>query len=126
MKNLPKTVTLTLLLILLDSLVWLGFGLAVAAGAIPSIPQAGGLRWIMAVLALGSAAFLAGIAFLLRRHSRPAYFLALGLLAVIAVLSITDQIGLLDLASLLINLIPLGLLLKDRRWYLERIQGTEG
>ena len=120
MHRLPKSVALTLLLILLDALIWLGFGLAVAAGAIPSIPAAGGMRWIMAALAVGSAAALAGIAFFLRRHNHPAYYLALGLLAVIAVLSITDQVGLLDLAALLINLVPFGLLLKDRAWYLGR------
>jgi hypothetical protein len=123
MKNLPRSVFLALWLILFNALIWLGFGLAVAAGAIPSIPAAGGMRWIMAALAVGSAAFLAGLAFFLRRHSRPAYYLALGLLAVIAVLALADQVGLLDVAALVINLVPLGLLLKDRVWYLGRNPG---
>jgi hypothetical protein len=118
MNRLPRSVLLAFLLILLNALIWLLFGLAVAAGAIPSIPAAGGMRWIMAALALGSAAFLVGIVFFLRRHSRLAYYLALGLLAVISVLALTDQIGLLDLAALLISLVPLVLLLKDRAWYL--------
>jgi hypothetical protein len=37
----------------------------------------------------------------------------------IAVLSITDEFGLLDLFCLLISLVPLGLMLKDRAWYLQ-------
>jgi len=41
------------------------------------------------------------------------------LLAVIAVLSITDEFGLPDMISLLLSLVPLGLLLKDRAWYLQ-------
>jgi len=41
------------------------------------------------------------------------------MLTIIAVLSITDEFGWLDLFSLLISLIPLGLLLKDRDWYLK-------
>lgn len=123
MHRLPGSVALTLLLILLDALIWLVFGLAVAAGAIPSIPAEGGLRWVAVLLALAGAAALAGIAFFLRRHSRPAYFLALGLLVMIAVLALADQVGLLDLAALLVNLVPLGLLLKDRAWYLGRKPG---
>jgi len=118
MKDLPKSVSLALWLILLNALIWFVFGIAVAAGVIPSIPAAGGMRWIMAALAVGSAAFLAGIAFLLRRHNRLTYFLALAMLAVISILALADQVGLLDLAALVISLVPLALLVKDRAWYL--------
>ena len=54
----------------------------------------------------------------MRRRSRLAFNAAAALLALIAVLSITDQFGLADLVSLLLSLVPLVLLLKDRTWYL--------
>jgi len=74
----------------------------------------------MASLACASAAALAGLAILLSRRNRFAFYLAVILLAIIAVLSITDQIGILDLVSLAVSVIPLVLLLKDRGWYLRR------
>lgn len=77
-----------------------------------------GLKWIMVLLAIGSAVILAALAHFLNRRNRLAYYASLVFLAVIAVLSITDEFGWLDLVSLLISLVPLGLLVKDRRWYL--------
>jgi lysylphosphatidylglycerol synthetase-like protein (DUF2156 family) len=74
----------------------------------------------MAGLAWASAAALAGLAILLGRRIRVAFYLAVILLAIIAVLSITDQIGWVDVASLGVSVIPLALLLKDRAWYLRQ------
>jgi hypothetical protein len=63
---------------------------------------------------------LASLVIGLRRRSRLAFYGALAVLAAIAVLSITDQVGLLDLVSLSISVIPLVLLVRDRRWYLRQ------
>jgi len=63
---------------------------------------------------------LAGLALLLSRRSRLAFYLAVILLTIIAVLSVTDQVGWIDLAALAVSVIPLLLLLKDRAWYLRR------
>jgi hypothetical protein len=120
--DLPRSVSLTVWLLLLDAFIWLAFGLATAAGTLPSIP-AGPVRWVMAALAVGCAAALFALALLLRRRSRPAYLLTVGLLAVTAALAFADQVGLLDLAALLACLAPLVLLLKDRAWYLRRDLG---
>ena len=117
MKTRPPTVTAALLLMALTAAFWFGFAVLTACGVIRSIP-AGWVRWIMAALALGTSAVLAGLAVLLRRRYRPAYYAAALLLAIIAVLSITDDFGLWDLFSLLICLAALALLLKDRAWYL--------
>jgi hypothetical protein len=75
---------------------------------------------------LASAASLAGIALLLSRRSRPAFFFAISLLAIIVVLSITDQVGLVDLVALAVSAVPLGLLLKDRAWYLRSTNAAGG
>ncbi len=47
-------------------------------------------------------------------------------LVVTPVLSITDQVGLVDLAPLAGSVAPLGLLLKDRAWVLRRIDAPGG
>ena len=115
----PVSVLVTLILILLNAAFWLGFAILVATGAIGSIPSASVIQWVMAILALVSAVALAGIAFFLRRRNRFAFYFGLALLALIAVLSIADQVGLLDLFTLLVNLVALGLMVRDRGWYLQ-------
>lgn len=98
---------------------WFAFGVVVAAGGIASI-DAPAVRWVMAGLAWASAAALAGLAVLLGRRVRLAFFAAVLLLAIIAALSVTDQFGLIDLAALALSVIPLALLIKDRDWYLRQ------
>ena len=111
----PTSVSVTLALLLLNAAIWLLFALL---GAIGWIPVSGVMRWAMVVLALGSCAVLAGMAFFLWKRSRPAFYLSTASLAAVAVLSIADQFGLPDLFTLLISLAALVLLLKDRAWYL--------
>jgi len=77
-------------------------------------------RWVMVILALGVSVVLAGLALLLRRRHRAAYFACTSLLGIITVLSITDQVGLPDLISFAISLAALVLMLKDRAWYLQK------
>jgi len=120
MDRFPATVRVALLLLALDALMWFAFGTVAGAGGIASIADPPALRWVMAGLAWASAAALAGLAILLGKRNRVAFYLALILLAIIAVLSIADQIGILDLVSLAVSVIPLVLLLKDRGWYLRR------
>jgi hypothetical protein len=115
MNRKPVSVSLTLALILVNAAFWLVYGFVFAIRP-TSLP--GGIKWIMVLLAIGSSVILAVVAYLLNQPNRLAYYVGLAFLAVIAVLSITDEFGWLDLVSLLISLIPLGLLLKDRRWYL--------
>ena len=120
MSRFPATVRAALLLLALDALMWFAFGAAAVSGGIESIAEPPALRWVMAILAWASAAALVALTILLSRRSRVAFCLAVILLAIIAVLSITDQIGWLDLAALAVSVIPLVLLLKDRAWYLRQ------
>jgi hypothetical protein len=76
----PASVSIRLRFILLDALLWLGFAIVTASGAIASISAHGLIRWVMVFMALVSAGCLAGLAFLLRRGSRLAYYLAVALL----------------------------------------------
>ncbi len=118
METPPRTVRITLFLILLNAVVWLGFAFLAVLGVIPGLPEIPGLRWLMAGLALACSIVLGLTAFLLQRRVRLGLVLGLLLLTIIAVLSLSDQLGWLDILSFLVCLVPLVLLVKDREWYL--------
>ena len=109
--------TIARLLIGLNALIWLGFGLIVASGAHPAVPHSAVLRWIMAIGGLLAGAALAGLALLLGRPRRWVYLISLTALAVLAALSITDQVGLVDLAVLALELAAIACLLRARAWF---------
>lgn len=119
MKNLPRSVSLALWLILLNAAFWFIYAVLVASGVAGVFPLENVVKWVMVGLALGCAVALISATFFLLRRSRLAFYAAVVLLALIAVLSVTDDFGLPDLVSLLLSLIPLGLLFKDRTWYLQ-------
>lgn len=119
MDHRPTTVMAALIMIMINAAFWFIYALIMAFGGISSFSDAGIARWVMAILALASSVALAGIAYFLARRNRLAFFFGVVFLALLAILSITDEFGLLDLLSLLISLVPLGLMLKDRAWYLQ-------
>lgn len=62
---------------------------------------------------------LIGLLVLLKR-SRWAYYLLIGLLSLITVLSVTDEFRAADLAVLILAVAPLVMLVKDRKWYFQK------
>jgi hypothetical protein len=126
MKQTPPSVCAAHVLILINAAFWLVFAILAAIGALPSFPSIGAIRWVMAILALGTCVALGSLVVLLRRRKRSAFYLALAALSVIAVLSLTDQVGLPDLLTFATSLSALALLLKDRAWHLPtRAKETE-
>ena len=117
MNRLPTSVSATLVLIILNAVFWLVFALIAALGGIRSIAALGVVKWVMVILALGVSGLLGGISVFLMRRNRLAFYAGVTLLAIIAVLSSMDQFGWPDLFTLLISLVALGLMLKDRSWY---------
>jgi hypothetical protein len=114
----PVSVTVTIGLILVNAIVWIGFAVIVAARMHPSLPAGDLVRVIMASLALLAAAVLVFLSIMLRRRSRWGYILTVAALILLAALTIADEVGLADLVVLAIAVIPLSLLIKDRAWYL--------
>jgi len=119
MVNRPLSVTVSLIFIFLNSLVWLAFGVIIAANAHPALPSLPLVRGAMAFLSFGTALIFLGAFIFLMKQIRIAYFIALGLLVVTSLLTIFDQFGLVDLIFLIINVVPVILLIKDRAWYLQ-------
>ena len=104
---------------LLNAAFWLAYAILVAFGWAGSYLAASAMKWVESSSPWAAPRPWRAAWYFLRRRSRPGYYFAGVLLAVIAVLSITDEFGLPDLISLLLSLVPLGLLLKDRKWYLQ-------
>jgi len=113
----PST-TATRFFLLLLALLWLAFAITVAFNAHPSYRDATLVRWTMATAAFGAGAILAFLSTLLTRRSRVVYRLTVALLTAMILVGFFDQVGLADLVYLGITAIPLGLLIRDRNWYL--------
>lgn len=120
MSKYPPTVVAVLVFLLVNAMVWIGFSVLAAAGAHAGLPSEPAVRWIMAGLAFGCGCVLIGLAAALARRLRIAYFLMTAVLAVLAVLTVTDDVGWIDLAYMALVVVPLALLLKDRKWYLRK------
>ena len=118
MTHRPLSVTVTLALILFDATLWLAFGLIVAVGLHPALPDNLVYKVTLSVASFGAALVLAGLSVLLTRHNRAGYFLTLTFLSMAALAFFLDDVGWVDLAFLAVTLLPAALLLKDRNWYL--------
>ena len=118
MENPPRSVIAVLALILLIAGFWLVFAMIAALGLLPGLLTTGPGRWVMAGLAIGAALVLGILFFLLRMQKKWAFYASLLVLTVISVLSISDQVGLLDWISLIVSLAAIGMLLISRSWYL--------
>jgi len=126
MTNRPLSVSLAFVFILLEALFWLAFGGLVVANIHPGLPDLPFIKEIAAFLAFATAGTLVGLFIFLTKHNRSAYFLALGILGAISLLSIFDDFGWPDLTVLIITLVPILLLIKDRAWYLQAKPGPAG
>ena len=115
----PASVTACLILMLLSAFAWLALGIIVATGLHPAIPASPSVRAGMASGSMAAAGTLAGLAILLARRMGHAYYLSLAALSISALAILFDDVGWIDLFALLLNLVPLFLLIKDRAWYLQ-------
>lgn len=98
--------------------IWTLLAIILAAGFHPAVPEAGFYRWGLTTLSmLAGVVLLIGYQRMVRRGGLATYGV-IGVLASISLLTIVDQFGFVDLLVLLIHLLALSLLIKDRRFYL--------
>lgn len=110
-----------------NACLWLVFFLIVAVGVHPSYPPGSIYHFPMALVALAGAGTLFALAELLRRRGRAIYWASVGLLAALILAGVFDQVGLADLAFMAITLVPLALLIRNRKWYLQpSVHGKDG
>ncbi|NJD59375.1 MAG: hypothetical protein C3F13_13520 [Anaerolineales bacterium] len=117
MNHRPWTVTLTAVLILLNTLIWLILGIIIAVNAHPALPVPPLMKGIMATISILMALILLGLWIFLLRGNRIAYYLTLAFFLLTATLTILDDVGVADLVVLALNIVPVVLLILDRKWY---------
>lgn len=114
-----KSFQFTLIFILVIAIFWFGFSIIVATGLHPALPDSQLYQWIMAGLAFLTSAFLFLQFFLLKAKNKFAYYLTIAFLIFLAILTIMDDLGLIDVLVLIVTLLPVILLIKDRKWYFQ-------
>ncbi|MGW8251700.1 MAG: hypothetical protein ACWGO1_13735 [Anaerolineales bacterium] len=113
----PREIRLAQWLFYLNAVIWLVFGVT----SLLRLSSTGSTAYItllvIAVLMLGNAAAMLLAGWGLGRRSRWLYFFAMAVLAVNILLTFTDQFGIFDLLTLLIDIGVLTLLVMGRRLY---------
>ena len=108
---------------LVNCLTWLILGVLIVTNAHPALPDQPVIMGVMAALSFGAAGILFILFLLIYRRNRFGYFLTLAALLITALLTFFDDFGLSDLIVVLIILVPVVLLIKDRAWYFNKTMG---
>jgi len=117
--NRPVTVTINLVVILVNALIWFILAISIAANAIPGLAGPSAMKVGLAIVSIAMGGVLLVLTFFLFKHSLKAFYLILAFFVFTSILVIFDDIGLTDIIVLSISLIPIILLIKDRAWYLQ-------
>jgi hypothetical protein len=80
--------------------------------------------WLLAFLMFANAGVMLWLSWALGKQRRLFYYLAIAVLAVNILLSVTDEFGFIDLVALLIDAVLLVVLIASRSQYRSRRQGT--
>lgn len=112
-------------MILINGLMWLILGIIIAFDLHPALPDSPTMKTGMAIISILIFIVLGGLTFFLYKHNRMAYYLSLGFFIFTSILTIFDDFGITDLVVLLLGIIPIVLLIKDRKWYMQADLKTE-
>ena len=104
---------------MLNILFWLVLGVIIAINRHPSLPVPSQMKAILAGMSIGMAVILSILFFFILRRSHRAYYLSLVFFAMTAFLTIIDEVGYSDIIILILNVLPIILLVTDRKWYLQ-------
>jgi len=114
----PRTVFAAQGLFILNSAIWLIFGIAGIMRLDNGTPIPAVTLGIITILMFGNAGAMLLAGFWLEKRSRWAFGFALAVLAVNLLLTITDQVGFFDILTALVDFGLLGLIILDRKNYL--------
>ena len=115
-----RSVNLTILFLLLNSILWVAFGLYIALGFHPAIPDNEWIKWTMVVLSMVCGILFAGSIYSLLGHNRYAFYFICVQLCAILVLTITDQVGISDLIVFIFTFATLIFLIANRKWFCDQ------
>ncbi|MGD2206249.1 MAG: hypothetical protein PVH17_05675 [Anaerolineae bacterium] len=106
-------------LFVMNAVFWILLGVS----SVSRLENNAGLAWLIAVLMLANAGVMAWIGWGLGKEPKPFYYLAIPVLAVNILLTVTDEFGLFDLIALLMDVVLLMLLVVTRSRYLSARHG---
>jgi len=113
----PATVKLTMALFLLIAAVWAGVGISYLIGGTGYIPSMQ-IKVAFAIICLGCSLVTILVTFFLRRRNRLTYYSAVVLMGLLLLGSFMDDLGWSDAVVIIVTMASLGLLIRDRAWYL--------
>jgi hypothetical protein len=119
MPAMPVSVKITLGLLSFLALSWFLFGVMAAANLITTIPSIQ-VRLVLGGLGIACSLVTSLTGFLLSRRFRYVYQFSIILLVFIILMSLMDDLGWVDFSLIAITIAALGLLIKDRSWYLKQ------
>jgi lysylphosphatidylglycerol synthetase-like protein (DUF2156 family) len=117
MKARPLSVKIALIYVLACSIIWLAFGIIAGSGSHPKLPDNEIYRWVLSILSVLIGIFLLLMVYYLKKPNKIAWYLSVIFFISGTLVFIFDDIGWIDLLVMFIHLIPLVLLIKDRKWY---------
>ena len=117
-RNKPRNVLITQSLFFLNAAIWLSFGIysMIRLGEGQNISLI--TYWIITILIFANTLAMFVSALWLGRQSKWAFLFALSVLIVNILLTFTDQVGIFDITTAILDFILLGLLLYNRNSYL--------
>jgi hypothetical protein len=113
----PTSVTVARTLFVVNAAVWFVLGLVSLSRVADSTAGHGTTTLIIASMMFGNGVVMLGLGWVIGTRQKRAYYLALAVLAINILLTFTDQFGLLDLATLLLDVLLLAALLATRSRY---------
>jgi len=114
----PTVVRSAQALFLLNTLIWLILGVVSLVRATNGYPGKVVMAAVIGVMMFGNALLMLISGLWIGKSRKLSFFFALAVLAINIILTFTDQFGLTDFGTLVIDLTILGLLLAARRYFI--------
>ena len=116
--KLPNLITAAQSLFYLNAIIWLAIGVASLIRMSNDSPELVVIMGVIAALMFGNAAAMVWSGFGLGKGGKYYYFVALAVISINIILTVTDEFGIYDLITLVIDMIIFGILIAIRKNYL--------
>ena len=115
-----KQIRMAQILLFMNAAVWLLFGLISLVRIATGESAATSTLLVVAVLMFGNVAALLIAGIVVRKPQKRWFWLVTAVLLINIILTFTDQVGIFDLLTLLLDLLILSLIIANRAWFWRR------
>jgi len=116
--NIPTSIKVLEILLLINVALWVLFGVYGLFGAESINPDQASTIRINAVMMLVYAGIFLYIVWGINRRKKWSFYGAVIILAITIIMTIFDEVGIIDIAVLVFNIVLLGYLIKNRNYFL--------